>query len=439
MGLIKAFAGSVESVLADQWKEYFYCDTLTVDTIVVKAHKRVSNFSSNVHGNSNVISNGSVIAVADGQCMLIIEQGKVVEVCAEPGEYIFDISKEPSIFAGKLDKVSISDVFQNIGKRFGFGGEAPIDQKVYFFNTKEITGNPYGTPAPVPFRVVDHNVGLDVDISIRCFGEYSYRITNPLLFYTNVCGNVEDRYIRSQIDEQLKSELLTTLQPAFAEISALGIRYSALPLHTVELAESLNKILSEKWKNTRGIEIASLGISSVKAGEKDEEMIKELQRNAAFRDPTMAAAQLVGAQSVAMQEAAKNQNAGAAMAFMGMNMAQQAGGINAQNLFHMGMANSKTQTQDHELDEEQWKCSCGRLVTGKFCSSCGAKQPEESLNYWVCECGHKNDNMFCSNCGARKPDNKVYICTKCGWKSSKSDEPLSFCPQCGTPFETNNY
>ncbi len=435
MGLIKAVAGSLGGVLADQWKEYFYCDALSVDTIVVKGHKRVSNRSSNYHGSSNVISTGSIIAVADGQCMLVVEQGKVVEVCAEPGEYIFDSTKEPSIFAGKLDKASISAVFRNVGKRIGFGGEAPVDQRVYYFNTKEFTGNPYGTPAPVPFRIVDRNVGLDVDITIRCFGEYSYRITNPLLFYTNVCGNVEDRYLRSQIDEQLKSELLTSLQPAFAEISEMGIRYSALPKHTEVLAESLNRILSEKWKNTRGIEIASLGISSVKAGEKDEEMIKELQRNAAFRDPTMAAAQLVGAQSAAMQEAARNQNAGPAMAFMGMNMARQAGGVSAQDLFQMGMANRSY--GQPEPDEDSWKCSCGKVNIGRFCSRCGAKKPEEQIDTWICECGHKNDGLFCSYCGTRRPENKSFVCTKCGWTSKKTDEPLRFCPQCGNPFDNN--
>lgn len=435
MGLIKAVAGSFGGVLADQWKEYFYCDALDVNTIVVKGHKRVSNRSSNYHGNTNVISPGSIIAVADGQCVLVVEQGKVVEVCAEPGEYLFDSTKEPSIFAGKLDKASISAVFKNMGKRITFGGEAPVDQRVYYFNTKEFTGNPYGTPAPVPFRIVDRNVGLDLDITIRCFGEYSYRITNPLLFYTNVCGNVEDQYLRSQIDEQLKSELLTSLQPAFAEISEMGIRYSSLPKHTEDLANSLNRILSEKWKHTRGIEIASLGISSVKAGEKDEEMIKELQRNAAFRDPTMAAAHLVGAQSAAMQEAARNESAGAAMAFMGMNMARQAGGLNAQDLFQMGLENRASVQPDP--DGESWKCTCGKLNTGRFCSQCGTKKPEAQSGIWFCECGHKNEGLFCSYCGTRRPENKTVVCAKCGWTTKKTDEPLRFCPQCGNPFDSN--
>ena len=265
MGLIKAALGSAGGVLADQWKEYFYCESMPADVLVTKAHKKVSGRSSNKHGSENIISNGSVIAVNDGQCMLIVEQGKVVDVCAEPGEYTYDTSSEPSIFCGGLG-AGVKAAFQQVGKRFTFGGEPPKDQRVYFINTKELVGNKYGTPNPVPFRVVDMNIGLDMDITIRCFGEYSYQIANPVLFYTNVCGNVEQDYTREEIDGQLKSELMTALQPAFAKISEMGIRYSALPGHTQELSDVLNKVLSDKWDNLRGIRIVSLGVSSYDQG-----------------------------------------------------------------------------------------------------------------------------------------------------------------------------
>ena len=334
MGLIKAALGSAGGVLADQWKEFFYCEALPSNVLAVKGQHRVSSRSSNTKGSDNIITNGSVIVVADGQCMIIVDQGQVVELCAEPGEFTYDTSSEPSIFSGNLGE-SIKETFKNIGKRFTFGGEAPKDQRIYYFNTKELMGNKYGTPSPVPFRVVDNNIGLDMDISIRCFGEYSYRISDPMLFYTNVCGNVSEAYTRDKIDGMLKTELLTALQPAFAKISDMGIRYSSLPGHTMELAQALNDVLSDKWRNLRGLEIVSFGVSSVKANEEDEAMIKELQRNATFRNPNMAAAHLVGAQAAAMQDAAKNQG-GAAIGFMGMNMAGQAGGFNAQNLFQMG-------------------------------------------------------------------------------------------------------
>ena len=198
MGLIKAGIGALGSTMADQWKEFFYCEALDKDIMVVKGRKRVSGRSSNTKGNNNIITNGSGIAVADGQCMMIVEQGKIVEVCAEPGEYTYDTSTEPSIFSGDLGD-SIKATFQTIGRRFTFGGDTARDQRVYYFNTKELIGNKFGTPNPIPFRVVDRNIGLDIDVSVRCSGVYSYRISNPLLFYTNVCGNVEQEYSLSLI------------------------------------------------------------------------------------------------------------------------------------------------------------------------------------------------------------------------------------------------
>ena len=440
MGLIKAALGAVSGVLADQWKEYFYCEAIPEDVLAVKGKKKVTGRSSNTKGDDNIISSGSVIAVADGQCMLIVEQGKVVEVCAEVGEFTYDASTEPSIFAGKLGD-SILEVFKNIGKRFTFGGEAPKDQRVYYFNTKEIIGNKYGTPSPVPFRVVDQRAGIDMDISIRCFGEYSYHVSNPLLFYTNVCGNVSESYARSRIDSQLKTELLTALQPAFARISEMGIRYSALPGHTSELAQAMNDELSAKWRDLRGIEIVSFGVSSVKANEEDEATIKELQKNAAFTNPTLAAANLVGAQAAAMQNAAKNEG-GAAMAFMGMNMAQQAGGVNAQSLYQMGaqqQAQQPAQKVPAAPAANGWKCpSCGATATGKFCPECGTKKPEDP-NTWTCACGAVNKGKFCSECGAKKPAGvPQYKCDKCGWEPEDPAHPPKFCPECGDPFDNGD-
>ncbi len=435
MGLLRAAINSAGGVFADQWKEFFYCESLPANVLAVKGKKRTSGRSSNTKGSDNIISNGSVIAVADGQCMLIVEQGKVVDVCAEPGEYTYDSSTEPSIFAGNLGE-SIKGVFKNIGKRFTFGGEAPKDQRIYYFNIKDILGNKYGTPSPVPFRVVDERAGIDIDIAIRCFGEYSYHICNPLLFYQNISGNVSEAYLTTRIDSQLKTELLTALQPAFAKISNMGIRYSALPGHTLELADALNDVLSSKWRDTYGIEIVSFGVSSVKADEEDEKMIKELQKNAAYMDPTRAAAALVGAQAAAMQSAASNKSAGPAMAFMGMNMAQQAGGVNAQSLFQMGQ---QAQAATPAQTADAWKCpSCGTMATGKFCPECGARRPD-SANGWVCSCGAVNKGKFCSECGAKKPAGAVqYKCDKCGWEPEDKSNPPKFCPECGDPFDNDD-
>ena len=443
MGLMKAALGAAGGVMADQWKEYFYCEAMPADVLAEKGRKRVSGRSSNTKGSDNIITNGSVIAVADGQCMLIVEQGKVVDVCAEPGEYTYDMSTEPSIFSGSLGE-GIKNVFSSIGKRFTFGGEAPKDQRIYYFNTKELTGNKYGTPSPVPFRVVDQRAGIDIDIGIRCFGEYSIRLKNPLLFYTNVCGNVSEDYKTETIAGQMKTELLTALQPAFAKISEMGIRYSALPGHTAELADALNEQLSAKWRDLRGMEIVSFGVSSVKANEEDEQMIKELQRNAAFMDPTRAAAHLVGAQASAMQAAAANTGAGPAMAFMGMNMAGQAGGMNAQSLFQMGQQQMQQQQMQQQAAQpapapavQGWTCSCGQSgITGKFCPECGSPKPAPADGGWTCACGAVNKGRFCAECGAKKPAGvPQYKCDKCGWEPKDPAHPPKFCPECGDPFD----
>ena len=435
MGLIKAALGAAGGVLADQWKEYFYCEAMGKDVLMVKGQKRVSGRSSNTRGSDNIISNGSVIAVADGQCMLIVEQGKVVDVCAEPGEYTYDMSTEPSIFTGDL-KQSIKETFQQVGKRFTFGGEAPKNQRVYYFNTKELIDNKFGTPNPIPFRVVDRNIGLDIDVSVRCNGVYSYRIVDPLLFYTNVCGNVSTQYDREEIDGQLKTEFVSALQPAFAKISELQIRPSAIPGHVEELTEALNASLTKKWGELRGLAVVSVAMNPVTLPEEDAEMIKQAQRSAIMRDPTMAAATLVGAQADAMKAAAANPN-GAMMGFMGMGMAGQAGGMNAQNLFAMGQQMQQQQAAPQPAAPAGWTCSCGQSGNqGNFCAACGSKKPAPAEG-WTCSCGKSgNTGKFCAECGSPKPAGvPQYKCDKCGWEPADPSKAPRFCPECGDPFD----
>lgn len=440
MGLIKAALGSVGGTLADQWKEFIYCDALANDVLVKRGHKKVSGRSSNTKGNDNVITNGSGIAVADGQCMIIVENGKIVEICAEPGEFTYDTSSEPSLFCGSLGQ-GIKNTFKTIGKRFTYGGDAGTDQRVYYFNTKELVDNKFGTPNPVPFRVVDTNIGLDVDISVRCNGVFSYRIMDPMLFYTNVCGNVSEDYTRENIDRQLKTEFLNALQPAFAKISELGVRYSALPGHTQELCDAMNNELNAKWQKLRGLEIVSIGINSVNAPKEDEDMIKELQKTAVFRNANMAGAAMVGAQADAMRAAASN-SGGAMTGFMGLNMAQAAGGMNAQNLFAMGqqqqMAQQQAAAQQSAPAANSWKCSCGAVNTAKFCSECGSPKPADASG-WTCSCGAVNKGKFCAECGKPKPAGEpLYKCDKCGWEPEDPKNPPKFCPECGDVFDEND-
>ena len=485
MGLIKAAFGAAGGVMADQWKEYFCCDSLPENVLMAKGEKRTSKRSSNTKGSDNVISNGSVIAVADGQAMIIVDQGRIAEFCAEPGEFVYDSSAEPSIFSGDLGE-SIKASFATFGRRFTFGGDVGRDQRVYYFNTKEIMGNKYGTPTPVPFRVVDNNIGLDMEAGLRCNGEYTYRITDPILFYKTLAGNVSGNYTRDMLDSQLKSQFLTCLQPAFAKISEMGIRYSALPGHTLEISEAMDDALTRKWSGNRGIHIVSVSVNSVTISPEDEATIKELQKTAVFRNTNMAAAHMVGAQAEAMKSAAANPN-GAMMGFMGMGMAQQAGGMNAAQLFQMGQqqqqqvapaadgwkcncgatatgkfcpecgsrkpepkpangwrcscgatvtGNFCPECGSKKPAEDGWKCSCGATVTGKFCPECGSKKPEDG---WTCSCGRKNTGKFCPNCGAKKPAGvPQYRCDKCGWQPADPTKAPRFCPECGDPFDNGD-
>ena len=364
MGLIKAGIGALGGTLADQWKEFFYCDALDTDVLAVKGKKKTSGRSSNTKGNDNIISSGSGIAVADGQCMMIVEQGKVVEVCAEPGEYTYDASTEPSIFAGPLGE-GILNTFRTIGKRFTYGGDTGKDQRVYYFNTKELLDN---------------------------------KLQDPLLFYTNVCGNFADMYTRQELEGQLKTEFISALQPALAKLSSMGLRPSEIIAHNTDLEQAMNDALSAKWAKLRGIVVVTVALGSVTLPEEDAELIKQAQRTAIMRDPTMAAATLVGAQADTMKAAAAN-SAGAMTGFMGMGMAMNQGGINAQNLFAMGSAQST--------------------------------QPAQTTGGWTCVCGSVNAGKFCSECGRKRP---VYRCDKCGFQPADPYNPPKFCPECGDQF-----
>lgn len=446
MGLIKAAKDTISTMLADQWREFFYCDSLSNDILVTKGKIRVTNKNGN-KGVDNIITNGSLVAVNEGQCMIIVDQGEIVEFCADAGEFVYDTSTEPSLFYGNLGE-NVVNTFKNIGRRFTFGGSTGKDQRVYFFNIKEIMNNLFGTASPIPFRVVDSNIGLDVDTSVKCNGQYSFKISDPLLFYKNVCGNVTQDYNKSELLATLKTEFLTALQPALAKISAMGIRYYELAGNTEKMAEALNEVLSEKWSNLRGIEIVSIGFNSVKIPDDDEKMIKDLQKTAVMRNANMAAATLVGAQAEAMKAAASNTSTGPMMAFAGMNMATQAGGFDANALYAMGAQQQQQQPVQQPVQQAPvkeaprmqapvlgWTCSCGKAGnTSKFCEECGKKKPDDAG--WTCGCGAVNQGKFCSECGGKKPMGApLYKCDKCGWEPEDPAHPPKFCPECGDIFD----
>ena len=432
MGLIKAGLGALGGVLADQWKEFFYCDALDMDTLMVKGQKRVSGRSSNTKGSDNVISNGSGIAVADGQCMIIVEQGKVVEVCAEPGEFTYDSSTEPSIFAGKFGQ-SLVDSFKAIGKRFAYGGDTGKDQRVYYFNTKEIMGNKFGTPSPIIFEVMNKRVGFSRTVNVRCNGVYSYTITDPLVFYTKVCGNVEQAFTRDQIDDQLKAEFIDALQPAFGALAEMELRPAQLPAKANELKKAMNDALRQAWVESRGISVEKIALNPITLNPEDMKKIQEMEDSMSYgSNAAMALGRMTTAQANAMETAAGN-TAGAMTGFMGMGIAGNMGGgfSAAQQIAAM----QQQQMQQAAPAQEGWKCACGATATGKFCTECGAKKPEG----WTCSCGAVSTGKFCPECGSKKPAGiPQYKCDKCGWQPADPTKAPKFCPECGDPFDNGD-
>lgn len=466
MGLIRSLAksigGAIGGTVADQYKEYFYCDALDADVLVTKGRRRATGRAANNKGNDNIISNGSVIAVNEGQCMIIVDQGMVVEFCAEPGEFVYDTSTEPSIFCGKFGD-SIKATFAEIGKRFTFAGDTARDQRVYFFNTKEIMGNLFGTPQPIPYAYVDENINLNMQVPVRCNGTYSYRLTNPLLFYKNVCGNVTEDFERSQIDTQLKAEFIDALRPALAKLSQMRIRFDEAQLHNEDVKIAINEALAEKWLKRRGIEVGEVAIQSMTIPKEIEEKIQNLQMTAVLQNPNMAAASIAQAQAQAMVDAANNTATGPMMAFAGMNMASMTGGMNAGQLFQMGAQQQQPMQQGYgqqpgygqpqqqvsQPAQQQpqnagavvgWACGkCGHTGNqSKFCSECGTPKPQEQAG-WTCSCGAVNKGKFCAECGAKKPAGApLYKCDKCGWEPADPKNPPKFCPECGDPFDDND-
>ena len=486
MGLLKAGIGALGGVLADQWREYFYCEALPTEVLVRKGQKRVSGRSSNTKGSENLISNGSIVAVADGQCMIIVEQGKVVEVCAEPGEFVYDTSTEPSIFSGKLG-TSIVDSFKTLGKRFTFGGDTAKDQRVYYFNTKEIMGNKFGTPSPIIFEVMNKRIGVSRTVNVRCNGVYSYTISDPLVFYTKVCGNVEQEYTRDQIDEQMRTEFVSALQPAFGALAEQELRPAQLPAKVNELKKAMNEALQYEWVESRGITVAKIALNPITLADEDMKKIQEMEDSASYgSNPFMMAGRMTTATANAMETAAGN-SAGAITGFMGMGMAGNAmgGGFNAaQQFYNMGAQQQQqqmAQQQAQQLIDAQakamanvaatpvdgWKCACGATATGKFCPECGAKKPEPKPaggwkcacgatatgkfcpecgspkpaddGSWTCSCGAKNTGKFCAECGAKKPAGiPQYKCDKCGWQPADPTKAPKFCPECGDPFDNGD-
>ena len=463
MGLIKMAKETVESLLADQWREYFYCDAMPNEILVKKGQKRANGSRSN-KSSGDVISNGSVIAVNEGQCMLIVDQGGVVDLCAVAGEFVYDVSSEPSLFYGDLGE-NVKNTFHTLFQRLSFGGGTGKDQRVYYINTLEIMNNLFGTASPMPFLYVDDKVGIELEVEIKFNGTYSFRITDPLLFYKNVCGNVEDVYESSKLRSTMKAELMQAMQPALARLGDLRIRVSDITKHTPALTEELNRQLSVKWAETRGIEVVSLNMNAPTMSQEMRDKINNVQLDAVYRDEDMLKVKTAEALSKAMVAAAGN-SAGTERGTMGMGMAMMMGDMmgnmmggdihtvlgntgnqgmpqNIQQGMLQGMPQNMQQGMPQSMPQMRapvpgWTCKCGYADNrGKFCQDCGSPKPSEAG--WTCACGAVNQGKFCSNCGSRRPEGApVYKCDKCGWEPEDPTNPPKFCPECGDIFDDND-
>ena len=429
MGLIKAFVGAVGGTLADQWVDFITCDSLSTDVLMAAGKRPQQARSGNRKYSENIITNGSKVNVADGQCMLICENGAITDFCAEPGQYIYDNKIQPSLLGGGLE--DLGPTFQQIGKRFLAGGAPTDEQKVYYINTKEIIGNKIGF-GNIPFRDSEFMFTMKV----QGFGQYSFKITNPLLFYKNLVGNAAELYTKEELASQMKAEVIAAMQPALGKIAASRIAYDQLINYPLEIGRALNESMSSEWSQLRGIEIVKLALESITVDDASAKKIEQFQEARVLSNPAMAAGRMVAGTASAMESAAGNE-AGAMNGFVGMGFAQNMGGSNASSLFGMAQQAGAAQPPQAAPTADGWTCACGAVNSGKFCAQCGAPKP--AADGWTCSCGAVNQGKFCSECGSKKPQGALqYRCDKCGWQPEDPTKAPKFCPECGDPFDNGD-
>ena len=296
MGLLKAVHGAVGSVLEEQWKEFFRCDALDDETLMVRAYKQTGKRSANTRKDDDVLTNGSILSVADGQCVLVVKQGKVVDFCREPGEHIFE---DP-------DQRGLKGFFKEVGRRVAFGGGdiQPVVYRVYYMNTKEITGIPFSSRGPIPFRVKDGSSSLDMDSGVSLSGCFSYRVSDPVKLYKTIIGNISGRFSRAELNAHLQADVNASLQSALGSLAGRGLRPSQLPAHTEQLCEALRQQMADRWSGQHGLEIVSLALDGFKP--EDGALLQSAQYASMLKDPRSAAAVLTQATAEAMTSAASS-------------------------------------------------------------------------------------------------------------------------------------
>ena len=415
MGLISAAVSSVSGVLSDSWKEVIEPDDMSDSTLLVKgvAVKK----GSNKKGTDNYVSNGSVIHVYPNTLMLLMDGGKIVDYSAQEGYYEVNNSSAPSIFTGEL-KDSVKETW----KRFQFGGVPSQKQYVYYINTAEIKGIKFGTRNPVNYFDNFYNA----ELFLRAHGSYSIKITDPIKFFTEFAPKGTDRIEIKDLSEQLFNEFMDALQSAINQMSVDGVRISAITSKSRELSKYMADVLDADWNDLRGIEVCSVGLASISYDDESKALINMRNKGAMMSDPTIREGFVQSSVAQGMQAAGSN-TSGAANAFMGMGMGMNAAGgfmsaASQTNAAQMAQQQAAQQAAQQNQAANGWKCSCGTVNTGNFCSGCGSKKPENTS--WTCSCGTTNTGRFCSNCGSPKPAGE-WVCS-CGTKNTGN-----FCSGCG--------
>lgn len=385
MGLIKAAIDTVRGSLADQWLEVIEADNMGDNTVFTSGVK--TRVGQNTKGTADLISNGSKIRVYPNQFMMLVDGGKIVDYTAEEGYYTVDDSSAPSLFNGQF-----GEALKESLNRIKYGGQTSLKQQVFFINLQEIKGIKYGTTNPINYFDTFYNA----ELFLRCHGNYSIKITDPVLFYSEVIPKNESRVEFTDISSQYQSEFMTALSSSINQMSQDGIRISFAASKGVELSKYMQSALDDDWKKNRGMEVQSVGID-ISYDDESKKLINMRNEGAMLSDAGIREGYVQGSIARGLEAAGSNQN-GAAATFMGMGMGMNAGGS------YMAQASSNNMQQmagaaavSGQQAAGSWRCSCGATNTGKFCSNCGQPKPEGGS--WTCSCGAVNTGKFCSNCG----------------------------------------
>jgi membrane protease subunit (stomatin/prohibitin family) len=430
MGLLKAAASAISGSFADQWLDCIKAENMSDTTVMcqgtqMQPRKGKLFGGSNTKGSQNVISNGSKIQVYPNQMMLLIEGGRIIDYCAEEGYYEVFTSQSPSLFNGELG-ASLKDTWE----RFKFGGIPSTSQQAIFINLQEIKGIKFGTRNPINYFDNFYNA----ELFIRCHGVYSIKITDPIKFFVECCPRNSSKVEINQINEQYLSEFLTALQASISQMSVDGVRISNVTSKAMELSKYMSEILDKDWKEDRGFEIKSVGISSISYDDESKELINMRNRGAMLGDPTIREGYIQGSVAEGMRNAGSN-SAGAMQGYMGMGMGMNAAGGFMQAASSSNQAAAQAQAAQQAAaaqaraaaapPQNSWTCSCGHSNTGKFCMECGKPKPAPA-GTWTCSCGNVNTGKFCMECGQPKPAPSGSWTCSCGQVNTGK-----FCANCG--------